>query len=146
MSYRCDPHDKAGRMSNLPNGVLDRALRVELSPAGTCAFLRISDAWGLAAEEQRVILGSPSRSTFRRWSTSPERLVLRADTLERISYVLGIFKALQVLFPEPERADAWIRRRVEAPPLNGQSALQRMLAGRVVDLADVRRYLDSLRN
>ena len=42
----------------------------------------------------------------------------------RISYVLGIYRALQILLPEPERADAWVRRPNDAVPFGGRSALE----------------------
>ena len=67
------------------------------------------------------------------------------DTLERISNVLGIYKALQILFPDSAAADAWVRKPNTAPMFAGRSALQRMLAGNVSDLNAVRRYLDSAR-
>jgi hypothetical protein len=63
--------------------------------------------------------------------------------LERLSYVLGIYKSLQILLPEPERADAWVRRPNDAPLFGGGSALGRMLGGQVADLFLVRQYLDA---
>ena len=65
--------------------------------------------------------------------------------LERISYVLGIHKALEILFPDPVRADAWVRRPNDAPLFGGRSALERMLGGNVSDLYVVRQYLDAQR-
>jgi hypothetical protein len=57
--------------------------------------------------------------------------------------VLGIYKALQLLLPDPARADEWVRRPNDAVPFGGRSALERMLAGQVVDLWVVRQYLDA---
>ena len=65
------------------------------------------------------------------------------DLASRISYVLGIFKSLEILYQRPELADQWIRRPNAA--FGGQSAMDRMRAGHVVDLAAVRDYLDSVR-
>jgi hypothetical protein len=56
---------------------------------------------------------------------------------------MGIHKALRYLFKEPERAHAWVRKPNAV--FNGQSALERMLAGDVIDLAAVRGYLDAER-
>ena len=70
---------------------------------------------------------------------------LSADTLERISYVMGIYKALRILLPTEEAANDWVKKPNTARGFNGKSALDRMLAGRVIDLADVRRYLDAER-
>ena len=70
---------------------------------------------------------------------------LSRDVLERISYVLGIYKALQILFPDPARADAWVKRPNAAPLFAGQRALDRLLSGNVSDLFVVRQYLDAQR-
>jgi hypothetical protein len=111
-------------------------------------FFRIAQAWDLSAAEQMVLLGDPPRSTFYKWrEQSAQGPVARLprDVLERISYVLGIWKALQVLFPDPARADGWIRRPNDAPPFGGRPALALMLSGNVADLYLVRRYLDAER-
>lgn len=117
----------------------------QLSAAGIRAFTRIAALWGLSVEEQLLLLGEPARSTFFAWRKHPARASLPKDTLERISNLLGIYKALQILFPDPGAADAWIRRPNSAPLFAGRSALQRMLGGNVSDLNTVRRYLDSVR-
>ena len=67
------------------------------------------------------------------------------DTLERISYLLGIFKALHVLLPDEYAADGWIKKPNAAPLFAGKRALDRMLSGRVSDLFVVRQYLDAQR-
>jgi len=70
---------------------------------------------------------------------------LPRDTLERLSYLLGIYKALQLLLPATEAADEWIRRPNAEPLFGGRSALERMLSGNVADLYLVRQYLDAQR-
>ncbi len=107
-------------------------------------FFRIAEAWKLGNKEQMALLGNPPRSTFFRWKQA-EDVVLPADTLERISYVFGIYSALQVLLPRAEAADAWVRRPNTAPIFGGRSALERMLSGQVGDLFLVRQYLDAQR-
>jgi hypothetical protein len=106
------------------------------------AFFRIMQAWGVDDAEARILLGSPSRSTFYNYKRG-EGGALSADTLERISYVLGIYKALKLLFTNPQQADAWIRKPNAA--FGGRSALDHALGGKVVDLAAVRVYLDAVR-
>jgi hypothetical protein len=76
-------------------------------------------------------------------SSKPVRLA--QDTLERISYVMGIYKAINILLPQTAQAAAWIRKPNQAQLFAGKSALDIMLQGRVADLSDVRRYLDSER-
>jgi len=116
----------------------------ELGATALTAYFNITAAWGLTAEEERTLLGSPPRSTFFKWK-SDRSARLAADTLERISYVMGIYKALRILLPTEEAANDWVKKPNIARGFNGKSALERMLAGRVVDLADVRRYLDAER-
>jgi hypothetical protein len=65
------------------------------------------------------------------------------DTLRRIGYVAGIYKALELLYADPQLADGWIDRPNRA--FGGQTPLQRMRAGDVTDLAAVRSYLDAAR-
>lgn len=115
---------------------------VRKSKAALRAFLRIMEAWKVQDEQARILLGSPSRTTFHSYR-SGKVPALGPDVLERISYVLGIYKDLQVLIPHPESADAWIKKPNRQ--FNGQTALDRMLGGKVADLYEVRRYLDAAR-
>lgn len=117
----------------------------DLSAAGLRAFFNIARDWGLNTEEQMVLLGTPGRSTFFKWKSSPESADLKRDTLERLSYLLGIYKALQVLLPATASADAWVKKPNTAPLFGGKSALERMLGGNVADLLAVRQYLDARR-
>ena len=116
----------------------------QLGETALTAFFNITTAWNLSADDERTLLGAPPRSTFFKWKG--ERVgKLSADTLERISYVMGIYKALHILLPTAEAADAWVKKANAAATFGGKSALERMRGGRVVDLVDVRRYLDAER-
>jgi hypothetical protein len=112
--------------------------------AGLRAFANIAERWGLTVAEQLKLLGIASRSTFFKWRREREPRVPQ-DTLERLSYLLGIYKALQILLPDPRAADEWVRKPNTAPPFGGGSALDRMLSGQVADLYVVRQYLDAQR-
>jgi len=117
----------------------------EMSAAGLRAFFNIARDWRLSADEQIVLLGSPGRSTFFKWKSAPAEARPSRDTLERLSYLLGIYKALQILLPEAAAADGWVRRPNQAAIFGGRSALERMLGGNVGDLLAVRQYLDAMR-
>jgi hypothetical protein len=91
-----------------------------------------------------TLLGVTARSTFFKWKKKPNT-VLPKDTLERISYILGVYKALQILLPNETAADEWVKRPNAAPLFGGKSALDRMLSGQVSDLFVVRQYLDAQR-
>lgn len=118
--------------------------RKELSAPALRAFFRIADLWRLSVAEQMTLLGITARSTFFKWKRDPN-VELPKDTIERISYLLGIYKALQILLPDQRAADAWVRQPNQAPLFGGKSALDRMLSGHVADLFVVRRYLDAQR-
>jgi hypothetical protein len=106
------------------------------------AIFRIAEAWQLTSEEARTLPGSPSRSTYFNWKKAGNGQLGR-DALERVSYILGIYKALQILLPDAAAADAWVRKPNAAPLFGGRPALQRMLSGNVADLYVVRQYLDA---
>jgi hypothetical protein len=108
-------------------------------------FFNIAEAWKLSTEEAMTLLGLDSRSTFFKWKKQPELAKLNPDKLERLSYIFGIYKALQILLPKPEAADQWIKRPNSVALFQGKSALDRMLKGRVIDLYVVRQYLDGQR-
>jgi len=116
-----------------------------MSAAGLRAFFNIARDWDLSAEEQIVLLGSPGRSTYFKWKSAPQTARLGRDTLERLSLLLGIYKSLQILLPQPGAADTWVKRPNSAPPFGGRRALDRMLAGNISDLVAVRQYLDAMR-
>ena len=118
--------------------------RDDPAPVALRAFFNIAERWNLSAAEQRVLLGNPPSSTFFKWKKERKGPLSR-DVLERISYVLGIYKALQILLADPERADSWVREPNAAPLFGGRSALERMLGGNVGDLYAVRQYLDAQR-
>ncbi len=111
-----------------------------LASAGLTAFFSIAEQWGLTSEQQRLLLGSPPRSTFFEWKRRKSGRLSR-DTLDRLSYLLGIYKALQILF-SGENVRNWLRNSNRDPLFNGRSPLDHMLGGELVALAEVRRYLD----
>ncbi len=120
----------------------ERAAR--LGPAGIRGFFNIARLWQLSQHEQQTLLALP-RSTLAKYRQDPGSAQLGPDTLERISYLLGIYKALQILIPDAAQADDWVRLSNTAALFGGGSALDRMLGGQVSDLYVVRQYLDAQR-
>lgn len=108
------------------------------------AFFNIAKAWQLPPGDQEVLLGV-SQPTCYRWRNDQVASALSGDTLERLGYILNIYAALHILLPVQERADAWVRQPNTAPLFGGESALKRMLGGRVGDLKVVADYLDAMR-
>ncbi len=118
-----------------------RSEPLQLGGPALRAFQNIAAAWHLRVNERRALLGGIPQSTFDRLRKTANP-ALSEDTLERISHVLGIYKALHVIFPVSEFADRWIREPNAA--FGGARALDRMLDG-FTGLVDVRRYLDAQR-
>jgi uncharacterized protein (DUF2384 family) len=121
------------------------ASSANLSAPAIRAFDKISDAWQMDVAEQRAALGGVSRQTIYNWREHPARARLSDDQLDRISCLLGIYKALHILFTRPEQADSWIRRPNSAVPFGGRPAADLLFGGRMLDLIRVRRYLDGAR-
>jgi uncharacterized protein (DUF2384 family) len=105
------------------------------------AFLALADVWRLNTDQQITLLGNPARSTYFKWKKQGGSM--SSDTEERISHLVAIYKALQILFPEPHRADAWLERPHRF--FGGRSALDVMLDGKLQDIIRVREYLDAQR-
>jgi uncharacterized protein (DUF2384 family) len=116
-----------------------------LSPASVRAFFRIAAAWHLSIGEQRAALGNVAKQTLYNWRDNSAAVRLSDDQLDRISYLLGIYKALHIIFTRPEQADTWIRRPNEAPPFGGKPAAAILFSGKMEDMMRVRRYLDAAR-
>lgn len=107
-------------------------------------FFRIAAEWRLVPAEEQLLLGV-GKTTLFAWKAGKVRAALDGHVLERLSYLLRIYGALEILLPVPERAVAWLRRPNAAALFGGGTALQRMLAGQVGDLMVVAAYLDAQR-
>lgn len=105
-------------------------------------FFNIAEAWKLHEPEQMRILGIDSRSTLQNWKRGLVASISR-DTLERISYIFGIYKGLHILLPST--ADEWVHKPNNAPLFGGRTALDRLASGNVADLYLVRQYIDAQR-
>jgi uncharacterized protein (DUF2384 family) len=105
------------------------------------AALGLFRQWGLTDEQGAALLDLPLR-TYRRWKTAGPGRISR-DQRARLSNLMGIHKALRIVFREPQRGYAWIKAPNAA--FGGRSALTVMLGGELTDLMRVRRYLDAER-
>lgn len=118
-------------------------------PGVTCSLLpaifAIFSQWRLTSAQQMTLLGLGNEKTLYNWKSQPEKARLTRDLLERASYILGIYKSLQILLPDQALADQWLVTPNDNPLFNGTAPLDRLLAGQVVDLAVVRSFLDAER-
>jgi hypothetical protein len=116
-----------------------------LSPTAIAAFRDIAAHWGLAPLEQRILLGIVPQSTYTKYMRDPKSATLSYDTLQRISHLYGIFKAINVLLPDERLADAWIAQTNDDPLFKGATPKDVMLDGTLESIAAVRVYLDAQR-
>ena len=105
------------------------------------AALGLFGKWELTDEQAATLLDMPVRS-YRRWKAEGPGRISR-DGAARLSNLMGIHKALRIIFAEATRGYAWIRSANDA--FGGSSALDVMLGGELTDIMGVRRYLDAER-
>jgi Protein of unknown function (DUF2384) len=123
------------------------ATRQRLSPASVRGFLQIMDKWGIKDPDARQLLGGISSGSYYSWKKEPKRgsgRVLDQDTLIRISLLLGVFKALNILYSGP-LADAWTTLPNRNPMFRGQSPLAYMIERGQPGMLLVRQLLDARR-
>jgi Protein of unknown function (DUF2384) len=106
------------------------------------AILRLFDHWGVSDVEAAILLGDISPRTLQRWKGGQYGRA-GVDLVARMSNLLGIHKALRLLFTDPARGYSWVKRPNDA--FAGRTALMVMLDGQITDLMRVRRYLDAQR-
>lgn len=145
---RPDAADAAHHAGTVDPVAAYAARGAELSGPALRAFLAIADGWRLDEGRRLRLLGSPPRSTYFAWAGRARaggRLVLPFDTLTRISALLGVHKALSILFERPDEALSWLRGPHDGRPFAGRAPLDLMASGLFDDLLSVRRYLDAWR-
>ncbi len=111
--------------------------------AGMRAFFKIAVLWQLSDAEQMSLLGITSTSILDGWR-SGHIVDVGVETADRLGTIFGIYRAINIIMQQPDRADAWMRRPNTGAPFAGRSAIERMTAGHISDLEAVRRYLDTL--
>ena len=128
---------------DVPTDLGGRAARQRLSAPAIKAFFNIMDRWSIRDEDARALLGGVSNGPFYEMKRHPDRL-LDTDRLTRVSYLIGIFKALNILHGRAV-ADAWVGLPNTNPIFNGQTPLQYMIRGGLPAMQTVRRLVDARR-
>jgi hypothetical protein len=121
-----------------------KAERERLSPSALKAFFNIVDRWGVRDEDARQLLGGVTNGPYYEMKKNPKGRVLDADKLLRISYLIGIFKALNILHGQP-LADEWVRLPNANRIFVGSTPLAYMMKGGAPAMQTVRRLLDARR-
>ena len=120
------------------------AARERLSPSALKAFFNLVEHWKLRDEDARALLGGVSNGPYYDMKKQPAERVLDADRLLRISYLIGIFKALNILH-DGALADEWVQLPNTNRIFGGNTPLAYLLRGGVTAMQTVRRLLDARR-
>ena len=121
-----------------------KAERERLAPAALKAFCNIVERWGVRDEDARLLLGGGTNGPYYEMKKHPAGRVLDADKLLRVSYLVGIFKALNILHSE-RLADDWVRLPNTNRIFGGLTPIAYMTAGGTPAMQTVRRLLDARR-
>jgi Protein of unknown function (DUF2384) len=130
-----------------PSPLIDlnsKAERERLGPSALKAFFNIMDRWQVRDEDARHLLGGVTNGPYYEMKKDPGGRVLDADKLLRVSYLVGIFKALHILHSE-RLADEWVGLPNSNRIFAGASPLAFMMAGGTPAMQTVRRLLDARR-
>jgi hypothetical protein len=125
-----------------PPDVSSKAERERLSVPALRAFFKLMRRWQVRDEDARRLLGGVSNGPYYQMKKDPSGRILDADELLRVSYLLGIFKALNTLHGAP-LADQWPNLPNSNRILHGLSPLEYMKNGGAPAMQNVRRLLDS---
>lgn len=106
------------------------------------AVVNLFAKWDITDAQASILLGGLSPRTWARWKVGTIGRVPR-DLKARLSNLMGIHKALRIVFTEAERAYGWVKRANDA--FGGASGLEVMIGGELTDIMRVRRYLDNVR-
>lgn len=120
-----------------------KAERERLSRSALRGFFKIVDRWKVRDEDARELLGGVSSSTYYEWKRNPDR-ILDVDRITRISYLVGIYKALHILYGD-KLADEWVGLANSNIIFAGRAPLGYMLAGGLLAMQTVRKLVDARR-
>lgn len=117
--------------------------RARLSRVALKAYRRLVTQWGLTGQQAAALL-DVSTSTWERLKQEGRDKSLSQDQLTRISALVGIYKALHLLFVD-DMADRWPRLQNRGPLFAGLTPIDSMIRGGIPQMLDVRRYVDAVR-
>jgi len=120
-----------------------KAERKRLSRSALRGFFRLVEQWKLRDEDARELLGGLSSSAYYEWKKNPDR-TLEIDRITRISYLVGIYKALHIVYGD-RLADDWVKLPNSNAIFGGKAPVAYMIAGGLLAMQTVRKLLDARR-
>jgi hypothetical protein len=118
--------------------------RKRLSGSALAGFFKMMEIWKVRDEDARILLGGISNGPFYEMKKNPKNKVLDVDRMYRVSYLLGIFKAINILHGQ-QLADEWVRLPNGNALFGGKTPLRYMIDGGLPAMQNVRRLLDGRR-
>ena len=118
--------------------------RKRLSSSALIGFFKMMEIWKVRDEDARTLLGGISNGPFYELKKNPKGKVLDVDRMFRVSYLLGIFKAINILHGQ-ELADDWVQLPNSNAMFGGKTPLRYMIDGGLPAMQNVRRLLDARR-
>lgn len=143
MPRRATAYPASRHLPAAPADLTDRDVRERLSGPALKAFFNIMRRWQVKDEDARALLGGMTNGPYYQMKRAPDRL-LDADRLTRVSLLVGIFKALHVLYSE-SLADRWVHLPNTNRIFSGSTPLDYMMRGGVPAIQTVRRLVDARR-
>ncbi|MGA7462651.1 MAG: DUF2384 domain-containing protein [Candidatus Korobacteraceae bacterium] len=132
----------AGFTKDLPADLSDKQVQKRLSPAARKAFFKIAATWKIRDDEAKQLLGGISNGAFYQMKAGEMKTTLDQDRLTRVSLLVGIFKALNILYSQ-KLADSWISLPNTNPMFAGETPLAYMVKGGQPAMMRVRQLLDA---
>lgn len=129
-------------MSQTANEQISHPTTDNESRVALTAFFNLADNLGLSNFEMKHLLGNVAHTSFYNWKKDRNQKI-PSDTIDRISYLIGIYKSLLILLPSKKAANEWLKK--PNSEFNGNSALDFLMKNSIEGLIDLRRYLDSER-
>ena len=122
----------------------DKKIRQEYTPAGVHVFFNIMNEWKVKDTDARDLLRGLGNGPFYEMKRNPEGKVLDAERLQRISYIVGIYKTLRILFGK-DLGNRFVHLPNSNRMFNGSTPLEYMKKGGLLAMQDVQRLLDARR-
>ena len=119
----------------------DPTERKRLSSDAVHAFFNIMALWKIRDDDARPLLGRISNDAYYALKKGGGR-TLGKDKLLRISYLIGIFKALNILYSE-KLADRWMQLPNKNRIFGGMTPHKYLMQGGLPAFETVRRLLDA---
>ena len=126
-----------------PPDLADAGKRARLSGPALRAFFNVMTRWGVRDVDARMLVGGVTNGPYYEWKRNPDR-VLEVDRLTRVSLLVGLFKALHILYSDA-LADRWVHMPNTNRLFGGATPLHYMLRGGLPAMLTVRRLLDARR-